>query len=205
MTRQFTRWLLTTTAVSIILAIAAPFAQAESNKQYEACKTLGGEYEERRTDCDPECKTTYICRFNEGWSRVCDDQGVCSQVQDGANGNSSNTSEAAQENVGDSNNASDTESGQSFEDCVADAADHCRDKCDDKWGLDEVDCKRDCLEGMEGQCEEYDSGSDNENGSNDECGECVDVCEDACDRLLQSWRRDNCMSECESRCNNVCG
>lgn len=202
MTKQFTRWLLISLTVSIVLAVAAPFAQAGSNEQYEACKTLGGEYEERRTDCDPECKTTYICRFKEGWSRVCDDQGACSQVQDDISGSTSSSSDVGQEKEDDATN---TESGQSFEDCVADAADHCRDKCDDTWGLDAVDCKRDCLEGMEGQCEEYDNGSDNNNGSNDECGECVDVCEDACDRLLQSWRRDNCNSECESRCNNVCG
>jgi len=204
MTRQFTRWLLITMVVPIVLTVAAPFAQAETNEQYEACKTLGGEYEERRTDCDPECKTTYICRFKEGWSRVCDEQGVCSQVQDGASGNTSSSSETAQQEEGDSDNEWDNESGQSFEDCVADAGDYCRDQCADEEGFDAVDCARSCLESQEGQCEEHDYESDDSYGSDDECVECVDLCEDACDRLRQSWRRDNCLSECKSRCDYVC-
>jgi hypothetical protein len=98
MTRQFIRCLLAIMVVPIILAVAASPAQAETNKHYEACQTLGGEYEERRTDCDPECKTTYICRFKEGWSRVCDDQGVCNQVQDGSSGNTPNSAESSQQN-----------------------------------------------------------------------------------------------------------
>lgn len=67
----------------VILAATAPVAQAETNKIYEACQTLGGDYEERRTDCNPDCKSTYICNFEEGWSRVCDDQGNCGLDQEG--------------------------------------------------------------------------------------------------------------------------
>jgi hypothetical protein len=206
MTRQFTRCLLAIMVVPIILAVAASPTQAETNKHYEACQTLGGEYEERRTNCDPECKTTYICRFKEGWSRVCDDQGVCNQVQDGSSGNTPNSAESSQQEDGDSDDDWNAESGDSFEDCVDKASDHCRNQCDDEVGFDAVDCARSCLEDLEGQCEEYDYGSDDSSSdqSNEECEECQVLCEDACGRLRQSWRRDTCLSECKSRCDNVC-
>ena len=192
--------------VPIILAVAASTAQAETNQYYEACQTLGGEYEERRTNCKPECETTYICRFNEGWSRVCDDQGVCNQVQDGASGVTPNSSESSQQEDGDSDDDWNVESGESFEDCVDEASDHCRNQCEDEVGFDAVDCARSCLEGLEGQCEEYDYGSDDfdSDRSDEECEECLVLCEDVCDRLRQSWRRDNCLSECKSRCDHVC-
>lgn len=99
----------------------------------------------------------------------------------------------------------DNDSVQSFEDCVADAADHCRDQCDDEYGLRALDCARDCLEKREGECEEYDYESDDSEGSEDECQECENLCEDACDRFQQKWRRDNCLSDCKSRCDYLCG
>ena len=192
--------------VPIILAVSASPAQAETNQHYEACQTLGGEYEERRTDCDPECKTTYICRFKEGWSRVCDDQGVCNQVQDGSSGNTSGASDSSQQENGGSDDDWSVESGDSFEDCVDEARDQCRNQCDDEVGFDAVDCARSCLEGLEGQCEENDYGSDGSDSDQSvgECEECLDLCEDACDRFRQSLRRDNCLSECKSRCDYVC-
>jgi len=201
MTRQLTLSLLMAVLTAVILAVTAPLAQAETNKHYEACQTLDGEYEERRTDCNPECKTTYICRFGEGWSRVCDEQGVCEQVQDGASEAASST---AEQDDTDSQDDSSTENEMSFEDCVADAANQCRARCDDEIGFGAVDCKRDCLEDKEGQCEEYDSDLYDSSASDGECEDCLDVCESACDRLLQSWRRDNCLSECESRCEYRC-
>lgn len=204
MTRQLPHSLLMTVFATVILTVTASPVQAETNKHYEACQTLGGEYEERRTDCKPECKTTYICRFGDGWSRVCDEQGVCNQVQDGTSGTPVGGSESSEQDDAGSHDDSNTESGGSSEDCVADAADHCRAKCDDKLGFDAVDCARSCLEDMEGHCEEYDTESHDSGGSDGECEDCVDLCENACDRILQSWRRDNCLSECKSRCDNVC-
>lgn len=190
--------------VPVILAVAAPTAQAETNQHYEACQTLGGEYEEHRTDCNPECKTTYICRFKEGWSRVCDDQGVCNQVQDSSSGNTPGASESSQQENTDSDDNRTVESWDSFEDCVDDASDHCRNQCDDEVGFGAVDCARSCLEGREGQCEEYDYGSDASDRSDGECEECLNLCEDACDMFRQSWRRDDCLSECKSRCDYRC-
>ena len=198
MTRQFTRWLLTIMVVPIVVAIAASPIQAETNEHYEACKTLGGEYEERRIDCDPECKTTYICRFKEGWSRVCDEQGVCNQIQDDSSGNASSSSESSQQEDGGDE---DDESQYSFEECADEARDYCRDQCDDGYGLDAVDCARSCLEG---RCEDYLYESDDSDRSGEDCEECVDLCEDACDGLRQTWRRDNCLSECKSRCDYAC-
>ena len=94
----------------------------------------------------------------------------------------------------------------SFDDCVDGASDHRRNKCDDEVGLDAVDCARSCLEGLEGQCEEYDYGTDDSSSDrpNEECEECQVLCEDVCDRFRQSSRRDNCLSECKSRCDDVC-
>jgi hypothetical protein len=199
MTRQC---LLTTMVVPIILAVAAFSAQAETNQHYEACQTLGGEYEERRTNCKPECETTYICRFGDGWSRVCDEQGVCEQVQDGAA--AAAAAPAATESSEPDDVESSSESEMSFEECVEDAADYCRAQCDDEYGIDAVECARDCLEDQEGQCEDYDTESDYDDIVDGECEECEDLCVDACGRFRQSWRRDNCRSECKSRCDDVC-
>jgi len=204
MTRQLTLYLLMTMFATVMLAATTSPLQAQANKHYEACQTLGGEYEERRTNCKPECETTYICRFGDGWSRVCNEQGVCNQVQDGTGGTTTGAAESSEQDSADSHDNSTTESEDSFEDCVADAADYCRDKCDDEYGIEAVDCARSCLEDMEGQCEEYDTESDYADGPDDECEECQNLCEDACDRFRQSWRRDDCRSECKSRCDNVC-
>ena len=205
MTIKFTRYLLTTMVVPIILAIAASPALAETNQYYEACKALGGKYEERRTDCEPECKTTYICYFKEGGSRVCDDQGVCKVYEEGSSGNTSTSSESSSQNESDSGDDGSVASFDSFEDCVDEARYDCRDQCDDEIGFDAIDCKRSCLEGLEGQCEEYDYESEEyDSGSDEDCDDCLELCEDACDILLQSRRRDNCRSECKSRCDNEC-
>jgi hypothetical protein len=199
MTRRLIPYVLMTVFATVSLTATSPI-QAQANKHYEACQTLGGEYEERRTNCKPECETTYICRFGDGWSRVCDEQGQCKQVQDESGTTSSDTEDSSEQDDVDSSNESD----MSFEDCVADAADYCRTKCDDQSGIDAVDCARSCLEDQEGRCEEYDADSDYAASSDGECEECQDLCEDACDRFRQSWRRDNCRSECKSRCDNVC-
>ena len=204
MTRLLTLYLLMTVVATVVLAVAAPLAQAETNKHYEACQTLDGEYEERRTDCNPECKTTYICRFGEGWSRVCDEQGVCEQVQDGASEAATGDTEPAEQDDADSQDDSNTESEISLEECVADATDQCRAQCNNRIGYGAVDCARDCLEEKEGQCQEYNSDLVDSVASDGECEECVEVCESACDRFRQSWRRDNCLSECESRCEYLC-
>ena len=137
-------------AVPIILAAAASPAQAEMNQIYEACQTLGGEYEERRTDCDPECKTTYICSFEEGWSRVCDDQGVCNQVQDSSSGNMPGASESSQQENSDSDDdyGSD-DSDQSDGECEV-CLDLCEDACDSfrqSWRRDS------CLSGCKSRCD----------------------------------------------------
>ena len=195
MTTQFTRYLLTTMVVPIILAIAAFPVLAETNQYYEACKALGGKYEERRTDCEPECKTTYICNFKEGGSRVCDDQGVCKMYEENSSGSSATSSESSSQDESDSGDEGIVDSFDSFEDCVDEARNDCRNQCDDEMGLNAIDCQRSCLEG---QCEEYDQGS------GEDCNDCLNLCEDACDNLLQSWRRDNCRSECKSRCDNEC-
>jgi hypothetical protein len=199
MTSRSILYLLMTVFATVILT-ATPPAQAQANKHYEACQTLGGEYEEHRTNCKPECETTYICRFGDGWSRVCDEQGVCKQIQE----ESGATKSDAENSSGYDDVDSSSESDMSFEDCVADAADFCRAQCDDESGFDAVDCARDCLEDREGQCEEYDTDSNYADNSDGECEECQDVCEDACDRFRQSWRRDSCRSECKSRCNYLC-
>ena len=139
-------------AVPIILAAAASSAQAEMNQIYEACQTLGGEYEERRTDCDPECKTTYICSFNEGWSHVCDDQGVCNQVQDSSSGNMPGASESSQQESSDSDDdygSDDSDSDQSDGECEV-CVDLCEDACDSfrqSWRRDS------CLEGCKSRCD----------------------------------------------------
>ena len=199
MTKRLTPYLLMTMFATFFLIATSP-TQAQTNKHYEACQTLGGEYEERRTNCKPECETTYICHFGDGWSRVCDELGQCEQVQDESVTTSSDTEDSSEQDDVDSSNESD----MSFEDCVADAADYCRTKCDDERGFDAVDCARSCLEDQEGRCEEYDTGSDYADSSDGECEECQDLCENACDRFQQSWRRDNCRSECSSRCDYVC-
>lgn len=65
--------------VAILVAAMnfVPAAAAQGNPYYDACKTFGGTYEERRTNCEPECETTYICRFSDSEGRMCDDQGNC--------------------------------------------------------------------------------------------------------------------------------
>ena len=138
--------------VPIILAAAASPAQAETNQIYEACKTLGGEYGERRTDCDPECKTTYVCSFEEGWSRVCDDQGACDQGQGSSSGNTPVASESSQQDNGDSDDdygSEDSDSDQAVEECEV-CLDLCEDACDgfrQSWRRDN------CLSECESRCD----------------------------------------------------
>ena len=148
---QMRKLFLLLLVVPIILAAAASSAQAETNQIYEACQTLGGEYEERRTDCNPECKTTYICGFKEGWSHVCDDQGVCNQVQDGSSGNTPVASESSQQENSysdDDYGSDDSDSDQSGEECDA-CLDLCEDACENfrqSWRRDSClsECKSRC-------------------------------------------------------------
>jgi len=147
--RTFTYSVLS--ALLLIIAAAAPPAQAETNQIYEACQTLGGEYEERRTGCDPECTTTYICSFNEGWSHVCDDQGVCNQVQEGLSGNTPLASESSRQENGDADDdygSDDSDSDQSDGECEV-CLDLCEDACENfrqSWRRDSClsECKSRC-------------------------------------------------------------
>jgi hypothetical protein len=130
--------------VPIMFALAAPPAQAAANSQFEACKTLGGEYEERRSDCNPDCKTTYICRFDEGWSRVCDEKGVCKQGQD---------SQSSQQADEDSDESDDSDSSALSEECE-DCLDLCEGACDvfrQSWRRDE--CEDECESRCDYSCD----------------------------------------------------
>lgn len=146
--------LLCLLVVPVILAVAVPTAQAETNRVYEACQTLGGEYGERRTDCNPECETTYICSFDDGWARVCDDQGVCNQEQGSSSGNTPPASESSQQEDGDSDDDygsddSESDSGESGGECGA-----CMDLCDDACDRFRQSWRREaCVSECESRCE----------------------------------------------------
>ena len=192
-------------------ALLAPAAVAEENPFYTACETLGGTYEERRTGCDPDCVTTYICRFDDGTGRTCDEEGSCGPL-DGATESSSTSSAAPTSSSSESASGSEA---ASYEDCVSDARDACQDECGGMSRREALDCLRSCTEDACGNPDDdgddwpddrEDEGSSTSSATSDSaCSDCMSACKDDCADIRRPRQKQACVSKCKSKCEDECG
>lgn len=213
MSTRRTQWLLS--AALLLVATGVPIqAIAQGNPYYEACKTLDGVYEERRTGCDPECETTYICQFSDGSGRICDEQGSCGSIGETSVGNA--TAAAPSEKTPESDStASDSSfdeaiAYESYDECVGESSDECKDRCSGKSRRDALDCGRACVEDLCGDYEGTSSVESSEatastsDSSSSECSECESACRQECSSVRGPRQKRECADNCSSKCKAVC-
>ena len=187
-------WLMVAGLVLTGAAVTAPPALAEGNPYFEACKTFGGEYEERRTGCDPECETTYICRFADGRGRMCDDEGTCAPLGDDISASGDESASASDDDVAAS-------SGQ-YEDrteCMQAERSTCQDQCSGKDRSEMKSCLSPCLDDA---CGDYESSSSEDSLSSSDEGsveDCKSQCDEKCSKARGPMKR-KCQEQCENAC-----
>lgn len=192
------KWLLVAALALTPAAVAAPPAPAEGNPYYEACKTFGGEYEERRVGCDPDCVITYICEFEDGSGRMCGEEGNCAPLGD-------DISASSDESAAASDDDSAASSGQYADrgECLQAERSACQDQCSGKSRTEMASCLGACLDDACGDYESSSSG-DSSSSSDEESDEgsvedCKSQCDEKCSKARGPMKR-KCQEQCEKAC-----
>ena len=110
-----------------------------------ACKTLGGSYEQSIKGCDPDCITTYTCKFEDSTGRICDEKGRCASI---SAVNSLEVTGSQAENGGSESERQETNvspSISSCEQCQEKRTLYCKQVCP-TWPVGKKQrCRKDCL------------------------------------------------------------
>jgi hypothetical protein len=176
-------------------ALGTPAASAQESAFQEACRTFEGRYEERREGCDPDCTVTYICHFDDGTGRQCDEAGRCSPLASGA-------APVAAAPVA----AAGGESGRS--ECMQAQRSACQQECSGKQQREAASCVSQCLQKA---CPDDPASTGGDASGTAEtaqaapsCDDCKSQCKQRCGSL-RGVRQSRCESECEPRCASACG
>ena len=104
-----------------------------------ACKILGGQYEKVSKGCDPDCVTSYICRFDDGTARYCDHEGACSSLSNStAPPNTTEETEISQHDEA-------SQHSTSCDDCKDTKELYCKQICPTWPPGKKQRCRQDCL------------------------------------------------------------